>query len=48
MGLNLAIYLHWESKLIAYLAQRTIDLPYTDVESLLIRSKDQIAVSIFC
>ena len=45
MGLGLAIHLHWECELTAYLLERTIDLPYSDVASLLLHSNDQIGVS---
>ena len=45
MFVGFTIYLHWEARLISYLAARDIIKPFTDIQGLLEHPDFQIAVS---
>ena len=46
MMIGFVLYLHWEARLISYLAARDVIKPFADIQGLLRDSDFQIAVSL--
>ena len=46
MIIGFVLYLHWEARLISYLAARDVIKPFADIQGLLRDSDFQIAVSL--
>ena len=47
MIIGFVLYLHWEARLISYLAARDVIKPFADIQGLLRDSDFQIAVSLY-
>ena len=47
MIIGFMLYLHWEARLISYLAVRDVIKPFADIQGLLRDSDFQIAVSLY-